>query len=305
MSVTVFRDRKARGWPGTERVRDHEYGYVVSLSKALTHRYTTDAHFVQYASPNRRRLNTGALDLGLYIEMTTIALDVDYPKDGTPVTEWRESERGKMSGLGLVHPDPFYYETKNGYRIIYRQPFSVSITDRYDSASWRRDYLTTCNYLERVFGVKCDRACSDWTRFFRLPLALRDGKHPESMLTYGDPGNVGVLLFTPSKDDVPVDEVKSRPIFCPTSCSGMGRGVLYELMRQRGYILGTRKNGYIVKCPNDALHSSGSPGDGSTMLYSSDKPTGLGAIHCLHSHCRELKSKDWLSLLQNGRERDD
>ena len=60
-----------------------------------------------------------------------------------------------------------------------------------------------------------------------------------------------------------------------------------DFLRQRKLVMGTDRDGaLLVKCPWDADHSTGTPGDGSTVYF----PAGTngyeqGHFKCLHGHC--------------------
>jgi hypothetical protein len=68
-----------------------------------------------------------------------------------------------------------------------------------------------------------------------------------------------------------------------------------DYLRQHKLVLGTDRDGaLLVKCPWDADHSTGTPGDGSTVFF----PAGTngyerGHFKCLHGHCAGKGDSDF------------
>ena len=69
-------------------------------------------------------------------------------------------------------------------------------------------------------------------------------------------------------------------------------------------LCGRRDNrSFTVECPNQRQHTTGRPGDGSTVLWVADesgRPFSEGVINCLHAHCHGLRLADWRALLELG-----
>jgi hypothetical protein len=303
--VTVMRDRYVRSWPDRPGEKPGERAYTVQLAKAFERSYKTDAHFTQYTSRAHRRLSKDAVDHGVTAELRTLVLDVDCPEThGSPEPApepWRAEMRVKMHALYAVHADPFYYETKGGARIVYRQPTPIVISSQEDSAIWSQRYAVIVAYVERCFGIVADPACGDWTRLFRLPRATRkpDGA-PENWEMIGDLANVGVLDARPTADDLKVAMARSK-VFAARQdldlapISADGHGLLFHALRNRGHVLRERPSGgFFIKCPRESHHSSGRTGDTSTIMYLPSAGDRVGAIHCMHAHCSQLTVKDWL-----------
>ncbi len=301
--VTLIRDReKVCGWPTWP---EGERTPVAELSTALTRMFTSDAHFTQYASPIRRRLNKSALEQGMAVTMTCLVFDVDdAEKHGTgePASDaWRADMRARMAQLHDAHPSPFYYETKGGSRIVYALPQSVTLHSREDDRRWSQQYAVALAYFARRFGIEADPACADWTRLFRLPHATREsGGKPESWLVVGDPKNIGALRIAAAPEDMERARQNSKAFrearamdFTP--CAGDGQGLLLHLLRAQGALIRPHgQNAYVVRCPNERSHTSGRTGDGSTLLYMAAQGEEIGAIHCMHAHCAGLRVRDWL-----------
>lgn len=291
-----MRDRYVKSWPA-----DGPAIYPIDIGKAMARAYTTDAHFVQYTSPHRRRLCRQALDAGAVATINVIVFDLDCPavhgsKEPAP-DAWRAEIHDMMRELIEVHPGPFFYHTRGGCRIIYRQPVPVTIACARDESQWSLDYVITLAYLARRFGLVCDAACLDWTRLFRLPRATRSPGKPECYPMYGDPSCIGRLTFTPDAADVTSAEASHKPrashVVTGPAFVGSGEGVFFHALRARGDIIRAHPKGHVIRCPRESHHSSGRTGDGSTLLYPPSGQHTLGGIHCLHSHCTGIDMRSW------------
>jgi hypothetical protein len=298
---------KIIGWPLDKgnSFRPEDKAYVLPLSRALTRTYSTDAHFTQYASPNGRRLKTDAVGKAtLYIHVIVIDVDcheVHGKPEPAPVS-WRCEAREKVLALRAAHPNPHYYETRGGMRIIYRQPIPFEVGCHEDVQQWKQDYAVTAAYLKRCFDLDVDVACADWTRLFRLPHATRKaGGEPESYPTAGDASNIGSIWFVPEAEDTELGkkllpnafETKRMVEFTPSMADGYG--VLYHLLRSRGQLIRPfGQSAFVIKCPNEAQHSCGRTGDRSTILYLPHAGHTLGRIWCLHGHCQHVRPGEWL-----------
>jgi hypothetical protein len=68
-----------------------------------------------------------------------------------------------------------------------------------------------------------------------------------------------------------------------------------DYLRQHKLVMGTDRDGaLLIKCPWDADHSTGAPGDGSTVFF----PAGTngyerGHFKCLHGHCTSKGDSDF------------
>jgi hypothetical protein len=303
MNVTVFRDKFARGWP---RHEDGERGYVVDLGLALDRAYTTDAHFVCYATPNGRRLVREALDQGVAVELNAIVFDIDCPDThGTPEPaphSWRRELGAKVWELSKVHPDPYFYGTRGGGRIVYRQAEPTVLRTQNDATSWARTYAVALAYLVRRFGIAADPACFDWQRHYRLPRATRDRSgEPENYPYGGDHTKIGVLTIDATDADVTEARSKAPRSFrhprATTAYVGNGDGLLFYLLRARGDIVGSApRDGWICRCPNRGQHTLNTDGSDSSVVFPPNENGPQGTICCLHGHCAQLTQADWLRL---------
>lgn len=298
--VTVMQHAEVFGWPN-KPCRQEDKAFVLDLSNALTRSYRTDAHCVQYASPNGRRLNKDCFAAGVSIEMTCMFFDIDDPENHgkrDADDEWRGGLRAKMAALFDAHPDPYFYETRGGARIVYLldKPFTIATEE--DALTWHQRYVVIAAYLLRRFGIAADLACSRWHRLFRLPHATRDSERgPEQLLTVGDASNIGRLVVRASVDDLE-HAAESTKAFRETRKLDFtlsdGKGILFHALAARGHVLRELTGALVIQCPQNHMHSSGEVGDTSTVLYLPAAGERIGAICCLHSHCVNMTVKDWL-----------
>jgi hypothetical protein len=302
--VSTFLTKRACGWP---RWPHGEWSDVCELSSALLRSWKTDAHFAAYETPNGRRLTREALDRGKRIALGAVVFDIDCPLvhgSPTPAPDaWRAELLEQVGALADSHPDPFVYMTRGGARIVYTQAEPTVLTSQADAQRWSQHYMVACAYLERRFGIVADPACKDWQRFYRLPRATREpGGKPESWPVYGDPKRIGALMIEAAPADVHCVR-STTTVFAPRRelhfepCTSSGDGLLYHLLCARGAIIRHHTGGaYVIRCPRESSHSTGSTGDSSTVLFPPAHGKSIGAIACLHGHCSSMRVQDWLGL---------
>lgn len=195
--IPIFTDPKVLAWPGHQKARPKDVAQYYPLQEMLTTRFDCDAHFSQYSVPILdRRLDSHALGheaLPDGIPLALLVFDIDQEeahKNKTEASaEWRTGERTKVEKLFAEAGQGYYYETKKGYRLVFRQ--ELVIKDDEEKERWREEYFRACCLLASRYLIVCDPACSDWTRLFRCPHATRDeGQTPEERPTLGDPAHV-------------------------------------------------------------------------------------------------------------------
>jgi hypothetical protein len=299
--ITVMRDKYVRSWP------QHEHGdraFAMELGHALERDYSSDAHFAAYHSPNGRRLSCKAIDELGAIGLGVIVFDVDGPNHQA-TEEWRRELRVKVQALAVKHPAPYYYETRGGARIVYRQSEPTVLRAPADAKAWSREYAVACAYLQRAFAIEADSACSDWQRLDRLPHATRDGGRPENLPLLGDAGAIGTLVIDATAADVALAEARAKRTFRERARRAeprvtLGHGLFFYLLHARGDVDGDAapRGGWIVRCPNQAQHTVNTDWTTSTVLYPPDDGD-LGYVECKHAHCRELTTKEWLRLFSD------
>jgi hypothetical protein len=136
------------------------------IDEALKTKWDSDAHFVTYESDGPRYRKTIS-----YIQpVLTQLLVFDY--DNQEHREWEDDDQVE-AWMGVVNKvvDNYYaiYTTRSGGRIILRlaNPINVrqaEILHKQIVSKWAEA------------GLEVDPNCSDWTRLFRLPFVVRDGK---------------------------------------------------------------------------------------------------------------------------------
>jgi hypothetical protein len=283
----VFRDKFARSWPTHANAEYKELASYTPLVDALTRTHTTDAHFCAYSVPDvPRRLGSEDVfaELANGAPMVLFVVDVE-PKGHAEVTrEWWDGELAKFDRLFENHPGGYVYRTRGGYRIVYRLVVPFVISCAADKSAWSATYQAWLDVLEKRFGIVGDRSCHDWTRFYRLPRVVRDGKRQE-LETIGDPHAIGEWAETVAPTPAPP---RPRASYTPRSgdfdidafLAAVAPGA--KEYAQRG------RRCWDVVCPNEANHSSKARRD-SVVTFGSDGPT----FHCLHDHCVHLHWADF------------
>jgi len=132
-------------------------------------------------------------------------VDVDDPRksaDGRARRRWRERESRRLDRLKKLAPGFTYYGSRGGYRLVWPLERPAELTDRENADAWRDWYRAQLDWLEAQSGIVGDRACADWTRLYRLPLVVRDGKRQDTTIVHDSGGRaawpLGRALPAPS-----------------------------------------------------------------------------------------------------------
>ena len=152
----------------------------ISLDDLLTREFAQDQHFCTYDMDGEAfpRLLKGFLpkarEAGLDVTTSYIVLDWDVPKKGKDKEGITEEWLGEFLEKVYDAPAPFnqwaaVYPTSNGTRLIYRlqNPIPVDLAEQ---------YIAGIISMWADKGLEFDEACKDWTRIFRAPKVVRDGK---------------------------------------------------------------------------------------------------------------------------------
>lgn len=305
--VSVMRDKFIRSSPQLtpeKPVRNTDRAYVLDLGTALDRAYTSDAHFTAYHTPTGHRLNYKSLDEGTAVELTAVVFDIDGT--GHKAThEWRRAEREKVIALNTAHPGLYEYDTRGGYRIVYRQAEPTVLRTQADALEWSKVYSVAVAHLEHRFGIIADPACCDWQRLYRLPRATRDpGGKPENHPYWGDPHRIGTLVIQASWADVAkAQRDAARTFKAPREQAlyqGSGDGLLFWALKLRGDVYREApRGGWICKCPNSGQHTSNTDGADTTVVYPASDGQ-LGWLCCKHGHCCNLTIRDWLATFSDA-----
>lgn len=177
-----------RETPGMNHLKDEGIPLLQRLSFEDTFktRFETDAHFCTYVpisggviEPEAEwpRCNKNVLpqlrEIGVDLHATMLVFDYDNPGH----SQWDEGSLSvffeQLETLSESWPTAWdwtlFYTTKNGARLVYAldKTAPVDVAERHHA--WLVQQFT-------AKGLKVDPACSDWTRLFRLPWVVRDGK---------------------------------------------------------------------------------------------------------------------------------
>ncbi len=175
--IHVWPDRFARAWSGGQD-RDTFASYPVApLQQALQAHYNSDAHFcpavLDGESLHPRLTVKTRDDVKSRVRFHVIVVDVDAPgKKASP--EWLLEQKQALANTPW--DSGIYYATKGGYRLLWILPVPLQI----------EQYLATLGALRlelEKYGVVCDPLV-DWTRCYRLPYVVRDGRAQTGALEF-------------------------------------------------------------------------------------------------------------------------
>lgn len=166
----------AQGVDATKGRDTAEAVYICThVDRVLSDAYPSDAHFVAYilhdenGSPLREqpRINKGGLQPEHRALVYNLVADVDNPKHA----KWRSDEDAiaAVDRVSKLVPTAAVYATSAGLRII--QPITRPLPPEDAEvalASWFGELLRR--------GINADPDCLDWTRHFRCPHVVRDGR---------------------------------------------------------------------------------------------------------------------------------
>lgn len=191
-SVLLLRDKFITSRAGAfEKGAAPEAVPLLSIVDVLTKPYATDAHFAGYSAAVPHRLASDDLkrgDAGVRMELAVFDVDGAQHKASD---EWRADERCKVIELFHDQDVGVAYDTRGGYRLVFRLPRPFLIVDESDAVAWTKLYKAYCRYLKRRWEIAADTACSQWTRLFRAPRVTRDGKLEQREMM-GHPPTMGV-----------------------------------------------------------------------------------------------------------------
>lgn len=209
--------RYVKAWPGASAPRV-EY---LPLGTALTRRFDDDRHFAAYSVPTvQYRMASPALGMLAAITMTLALFDIDAPGHTTPSGDWRDALLAAVAKIRSAGLAIFYYETKNGGRLVARRDPPIILRSSEDAETWRRRYRADLGELAR-FGIAADSSpvITAWTCLFRLPHVRREGRIEERR-TLGDPHHVGRWTFEPTAAELaPPPPPPAVPVATPSPSS--------------------------------------------------------------------------------------
>lgn len=302
MLIPVFRDKYHRSfptYPDAQRIHYAEHSDVLSRS------YRSDAHFAAYSYPHvPHRLSYNVLDGKHKPAMVLAVFDVDdrEKREGVARESWLTIERGKIDRLIGDYPGLFVYQTTGGYRIVGALERPLEIESKSYADQWASLYISWCNFLERCYEIKADHV-KDWTRLFRLPRVLRNGKPTDGFLL-GDPKNLGLWQPELIPDDSPTVEQRKHHV---RNARVPGEFIVYKLCEEDDLIIGPHKRGgWSIRCPLEQEHSEQNTSDTDTIMWPPEEGRPWGNIQCLHTGCAhdQLKTPhDWFKAVPGWQER--
>lgn len=165
---------------------------IVPFEDAMRNHWTTDAHFTTYQpiEPNGQvptddegepcwpRCNTPLLGKWRAhsgeIVATMLVLDFDNPAKAEWTADSYRQFLDVLVGIdvGFARDFTVFYTTLHGARLVYVLERAIPV----DQAALMHKGIVR-HFQDK--GLLLDRACSDWTRLFRLPKVQRDGMPTE------------------------------------------------------------------------------------------------------------------------------
>ena len=151
---------------------------VMSVREMLDTEFSDDRHFTCYNAQGLDewpRLNKPSLPSfeanGSGIVLPIIAFDWDTPDHIPWTSELLEEFYGKFFTMTDDHLKSWacVYNSAHGARVIYVLSIPAQALDA-------ERYIATMMLKFKEAGIAMDPACKDWTRIFRCPHVLRDGK---------------------------------------------------------------------------------------------------------------------------------
>lgn len=313
MTHVVLPEQQTTGWPNPS-AQQYPKGDIEDI---LLKKHANDAHFTSYEvhdDVGAYRYNYAIFShkkfAGKVVQMRLIVFEADCPgKNSTEpgvIDDWWERERGKVEELLTEHSGGLAWRTKGGYRVCWLTDRKIGTLDQ--AGLWRKEYLSSICYFARRFDITFDHMCGEWNRLQRVPFGTREGEDgPTVREMIGSLSGTFDSGTVPAAEDIKLskkvhssawkvarpknDAVADSP--CDTvDIQGISvAGVWERLLSSRGWLgdkIGANK--WIVRCPNDAAHTSTSRS--GTVLYAPGAGEIFGHPHCSHSHCMSLDWRD-------------
>tara|TARA_Y100001963_G_scaffold103638_1_gene142671 strand:- start:6120 stop:8768 length:2649 start_codon:yes stop_codon:yes gene_type:complete len=188
MRIAIFPDAFEPGWDGdpnslnTLLFADHQ------TLEDFTREQDTDAMAVSYLVPQETRqprLNLPALAAlkaaGQEPELHWAIFDIDNPGH-TPWTDIEDAENAVLDAFDAL-PEALFssvggYTTRAGFRLMWKLEPALPV-------GMANSFLRNLGVWLEEMGLAVDSASYEWTRFFRLPRAKRDGTVLKSYVDLG------------------------------------------------------------------------------------------------------------------------
>jgi hypothetical protein len=130
----------------------------------------TQKQWPRLNKPTLAKLRSAEVDL----KFPLLAIDIDNPGH----LPWASDDAVKHFFESLEHASKEFplstrwwcaYTTRHGARLVYILDYAITAEEYEAKHQW------LCQQLSR-YGIEADMAVSDWTRIFRAPFVLRDGR---------------------------------------------------------------------------------------------------------------------------------
>lgn len=181
---SIWPHEKITGYPLTEEQAAKQDAkpdelLTMSLADAFKTRHGTPALITSYSTPPgvNHRLNNGYLAAGIHPTFELFWIDVDFHSAASPeeYAAWMVGERVKIANIIAKHSG-YWYETKNGYRIVWLMRTPLTIQSEADLDRLRIERAKSLLYLCYKFSInKIDVTCIEPLRGFRLHLVRKGG----------------------------------------------------------------------------------------------------------------------------------
>ena len=204
MRVPVFPTKFVSGWAGPSADTDDDvvFAEVLDVVTALTTAYPDDAHGVGYAFKDDTvcpRVDKDAVrrpEVDHELRMYVGFIDLDRPGHA-PWSDRAEAERA-VATLVALFPRLAVFATRAGVRMVYVLPEPLRIAE---FKLFGRAVKAQAEAIIQGAGlqVEVDKSTAEWTRMFRMPNVVRDGKRTaeDFYYTLHIPGTFGPLPSMP------------------------------------------------------------------------------------------------------------
>lgn len=196
--VHVLENQEVPGLKTFKRIEEIEKADNFPFKEAFQRHYGTDAHFVQYdvlGEPYLCRINkSGAVkeelqDKEKEIVFLFLAYDYDNVNEEGKKQPWSEEDYKEWllklgsCGVPIARDWAARYKTTHGARVVFIVDEPIPVDEFEDRHRWLWNEF-------RKGDIDFDRACSDWSRLFRLPNVVRKDKETGELYETWARGNV-------------------------------------------------------------------------------------------------------------------
>lgn len=153
------------------------------IDEVMNTEYPKDEHFITYSFETAteqicrlRKTSYGSFAMkGIKINTVAFGIDIDHPDHmsweelGEEPEDYFEAWDAIAKEFDGIEDWRHWYTTKGGFRVVYALKDALDVTVAEKKIKW------TCERIQEI-GFNVDLKVFDWTRLFRLPRVVRDGK---------------------------------------------------------------------------------------------------------------------------------